>query len=135
MKFIVRLAMKGENIIGYCVLRINRHRKDYPIGFIVDLLTIPERLDVADALVAEAVQYFDEHDTNLVVAMVAKHHPNERTLSRFGFLDIRIGLHMFYWVDGLEHEMAALKMISGDNIHFSYGDIDSLPTDMPHANA
>jgi hypothetical protein len=118
-----------------CSLRINRYRKDYPIGFIVDLLTMPERFDVANALVADAIQYFDEHDVNLVVAMVAKHHPHEGLLSRFGFLDTRMRLHTFYWVDGLEQEMDALKKISGGKIHFSYGDIDSLPTDIPNANA
>ena len=50
--FVIKQAEDtGGSILGYCVLRINRYIQDYPIGYLVDLLTLPDRMDVADKLI------------------------------------------------------------------------------------
>ena len=130
--FVVKQAEDCEGrVLGYCVLRINRYLREYPIGYFIDLLTLPDRLDVAYQLVGEAVRYFDRQDINIVNALMVKHHPYEKVLKSFGFLDSRIKLQLF--LSPLE-KVDKLKKLETDptyKIHFSYGDIDSLPTTMP----
>jgi ribosomal protein S18 acetylase RimI-like enzyme len=128
--FIVKQVDDDDPILGYCVLRINRYLEDYPIGYIVDLLTLPDRLDVAEALAADAVRYFDDHRVNIVNYQVVKNHPYERILKRHGFMDSRIKLKLFIR-SSLEEELIELKASSPDRIYFSYGDIDSLPIGLP----
>jgi len=131
--FIIKQAEndRGE-ILGYIVVKINRYRKEYPIGYVVDLLTLPNQLEVARVLTDDAVNLFDSMDVNIVSLLVPKHHPHEEVLKRFGFLDSRKKLQLFYRpldkVDVLEQ----LESVSAEKIHFSYGDIDSLPVSMPN---
>jgi hypothetical protein len=130
--FIVRQAVEGGKILGYSVLRINRYRADYPIGYIVDLLTLPDRQDVANALIADATGYFDERNVNIVLSIIVKNHPYEGSFGRYGFLNSRIRLNLFYIILGDAEEIAKLDEVSTGRIHFSYGDIDSLPVDVSH---
>ena len=71
----VNLAEEGGEILGYIVLRINTFNPDYQIGYVVDLLTLPDRYDAADALVNSAVEYFDNNNINIVLSLVCKGHP------------------------------------------------------------
>lgn len=130
-EFIVKQAEEDGHILGFIVLRVNRLRPNYPVGFIVDLLTLPGRLDVADSLIGNAVQYFDSHNINLINFMVVRNNPYEGVMKEHGFLDSRIKIHLFYRSYGKEDEMGKLKTVPADNIHFAYGDIDSLPVEMP----
>jgi len=68
------------------VLRIDRHQQDYPIGYIVDLLTLPNRLDVAMALVENAVSYLMGHHINMILCMFMKNHPYEAILKEMDLL-------------------------------------------------
>ena len=131
--FMIKQAEDGEGrILGYSVLGINKYLGEYHIGYIIDLLTTPNRLDVADALTADAVRFFDDQKINIVNALVFKNHPHERVLSRRGFLDSRIKLQLFLRRGVIEmNELDKLKTYSPSRMHFSYGDIDSLPVDVP----
>ena len=68
--------------MGYSVLKINRLREDYPIGYIVDLLALPDRLEVARVLISDAVRYFDERNINIVNCLTVKGHPYTSLFSR-----------------------------------------------------
>ena len=129
--FVVKAAEEDGQYIGYSVLKINKYLEDYPIGFIVDLLTLPDRLDAVEALVADAVKYFDDNNINIVNYLVVKSHPNESVFKRYGFLDSRIKLHLFYNTKELVEEMRMLKALPSSRIHFSWGDHDSLPVRIP----
>lgn len=126
----VKQAEEDGRIIGYMVLTINRYRPEYPVGFIVDLLTLPDRSDAANALVDDAILYFDENDVNIVNYMVVKGHLYEKILKRHGFLDSRIKIYLFYLASGMEDEIDELERSPSSEVHFSYGDIDSLPVSM-----
>jgi hypothetical protein len=58
-------------------------------------------------------------------------HPNISILERYGFLNSRINIQLFcnYYVRGEARE--EIRSSSATNIHYSYGDIDSLPTRIP----
>ena len=126
--FVVRKVDDDDgNVLGYSVLALNRSLRDYPIGYLIDLVTLPERNDVAEALVADAVDHFDLQQVNIVNCLMPRRHPNVGILMKYGFLNSRITLKLFckYFVMGEAKE--GISTLSGNRIHFSYGDIDSLP--------
>jgi len=130
--FIIKQAEnKGGDIHGYVVIKINRYRKDYPIGFIADLITLPDRLDVANLLVVDAMRYFDAFDVNIVNFLVPKNHPHENVMRRNGFLNSGIKLQLFFHSEDDEIILDRLKSSTPDRVHFSYGDIDSFPVRIP----
>ena len=88
--FKVWTAEKNDEIIGYLVLKINKIDVDHPEGYVIDLLALNEREDVADSLAKFAVDYFDEIGLNVVTAQVIEGHPYERVFSKYGLLDARM---------------------------------------------
>jgi len=129
--FEVRQATEGDRIVGYCVLRINRYLSEYRIGYVVDLLTYPDRLCVTDALLGDAVEYFDAQDVNIVNYQTISGHPYEAIARSHGFLDSRIRLHMFYTCHG-EHDIRSeIEKSKTNRVFLSWGDHDVLPVRMP----
>lgn len=130
--YIVKQAEDNEGrILGYSVLGINRYLKEYHIGYIIDLLTPLNRVDVADTLAADAISYFNDQNINIVNALIFKNSPYERVFNRYGFLDSRYKLRLFLRAGEKMNELDKLKTYSPSKMHFSYGDIDSLPVDIP----
>ena len=84
--YVVKAAESEGRVLGFIVLRSNAIRKEYPVGYIMDLLTVPERPEVASALVADAVRHFDETGVNLVNFWCCKNGPYTRIFSSNGFL-------------------------------------------------
>ncbi len=117
--------------MGYSVLRINRYRRNYPVGFIVDLLTLPDRMDAANALAADAVQFFDYSDINIVNYQVVKGHPYEGVLKRHGFVDSRIKAHVFILPLQDDTLLDKVKQTPASKVLISWGDHDVLPVTMP----
>jgi len=122
--YLVKSAQRNSKILGYMVLRIDRHQQDYPIGYIVDLLALPNRLDVATALVGDAVNYFDGHGINMILYMVIKNHPYEVILKRNGFIAKRERVPLFYREYAEVGELRKRETRSPSRIHFAYGDLD-----------
>lgn len=125
--FDVKLALDGTEVIGFCVNRINRFRREYPIGFIVDLLTLKGREDAVDALLADSMQYFDDNNVNTVLAACTKNYPIWTRFQRQGFVDTRIDFKLYY--NSPEKQYESLKD-SKLRAHFMFGDIDSLPVEV-----
>ena len=126
--FLIRQAQEGEQILGYAVMSVNSTLNGYPVGFIVDLLTRPSREDIAEALVSDAVAFFEGAGVNLVSCLALKDHPLGKMLNRHGFLNSRMRFHLFYSVlnrDVNVHKETVRKA------HFMFGDRDSLPTSVP----
>lgn len=92
----VKAAESEGRVLGFIVLRSNAIRKEYPVGYIMDLLTVPERPEVASALVADAVRHFDETGVNLVNFWCCKNGPYTRIFSSNGFLVPKSRPHVFY---------------------------------------
>jgi len=132
--FIIHLAEDNDIILGFSVLIINRYRADYPVGFIVDLLALKDRLDVADSLLSNAINYFDINNINIINYQIVKNHPYETIFKKHGFVDSRIRTSIFNDVDSaeeLKEKYENLKKSPANRIYYSYGDIDSLPVDIP----
>ena len=59
-RYFCKGAFEDGKLVGYAVLRINAIEEDYSVGFIVDLFTLPERLDVVAKLVDESIVFYKE---------------------------------------------------------------------------
>jgi len=118
--YLVRQAEEGGRVLGYSVLRTNRGRDDYPVGFLVDLLTLEDTPEAAHALMEDAVDYFDRNDVNVVTGLVPKNSPDVKMLRRHGFLDSRERINLFSWATEVSQVNASSRM------HFSCGDFDHI---------
>jgi hypothetical protein len=132
-RFEIRQATEGKQVLGYCILRINKFRKDYPVGYIMDLITLPEQTKVADLLIRDAVKYFDKNNVNIINCLLVEKHHYKKVLSKHGFINSRTKLHLFHNDIGLNSFVSEKinHLNNPDRIHFTYGDIDSLPTSLP----
>jgi hypothetical protein len=126
------LAVENGNPLGYIIIRINRYIEEYPIAYIMDLLTIPEKVSIADPLLKSSLKHLDSQDINLVTCMVPKGHPYERIYNSHGFIDSRINLHLFTNLNEKNKEHL-LEGIKPSEAHFCHGSIDSLPISLPRA--
>lgn len=129
--FVIRQAIEGGQIVGYIVLGINGYLSDYPVGFVVDLLTLPDRLDVAERLATSACEYFDEKGINIVNYLIVKEHPYSGVFRKQGFLDSRVKFHVFYQTKELSERMNGLKDGPPSEVMFTWGDHDTLPVEVP----
>jgi len=122
--YAVKQAVENGIIVGYMVLRVNRYVESSPQGYIVDLCTLKTRLDCAEALVNEAVRFFDDAGVNVVNYWGVKGHPYMGIFKRFGFLDSRNKIGVGYDNININEEEDTLKNLSPDKILFQYGDSD-----------
>ncbi len=122
--YLVKIAEADEKILGYMVLRINKRQMDYPVGYLVDLLTLPGKLDVANALVEDALNFFDANNINMIMCLIMKNHPYKAILKRHGFIVRREAIPLFYREYEEIGELRKLKTSSPGRIHFTYGDLD-----------
>ena len=125
--FNVRVIVEDTQIIGFSVLRINAYLKEYPIGYIVELLALPGRLDVVHVLAQDAVEFFTENNVNLINYQVINGHPYETVMENHGFLNSHINVTMFIVLNDNSVIMESIKNCTPDRVYFSYGDLDTLP--------
>jgi hypothetical protein len=122
--FIINQAYEGENIVGYSAIRINRLRKEYPEGFFADLMTLPNRLDAADALLREANEYFLKENVNVIHSIAVSGNINEKLLIRHGFLRYLEKYYLLYTPYNLGNEHEVFRKSTPNRLHFEYGDLD-----------
>jgi hypothetical protein len=122
----IKSIEEKSRILGYIVLRINKINAEYPIGYIIDLLSLPDRLDVAESLVIDAMKYFDRHDVNVVRCLVVSGHSSEGLLRRYGFIDSRSRLRLSLLPLDVGSEWDILMKAPANRLHFMYGDTDSI---------
>jgi hypothetical protein len=129
------LAEEDDQVLGFCVVYINRYREKYPVAYVMDLICFPDRGDVVSALLGEVVKFFDDSDCNLITSLAVEGSPLEDALSMVGFLNSREKLNIFMGRHGLRAGDEAVKKTiencTPDSLHFCYGDIDSLPVNLP----
>ena len=67
-------AVYGGEILGYAVIGLTEEG-GYTEGLIEDLIALKDRVDVADALLDYACEYFDDRGVNTVYYQVVEGHP------------------------------------------------------------
>jgi len=126
--YFVIQAEEGDNVLGYSVLRVNRLRKDYANGFIVDLLSLPGRDDVIRELINYAIDFFIRDSVNIIHAWTLEDHLIEKIYLENGFFKRK---EQFYVSLNTMSELSisqvkAIKNVSADRLHLQYGDSDTI---------
>lgn len=124
-KYHVKVAEKDGKYLGYVVLRINSYNKDYPEGYIVDLLTSSKRSDVAQSLIEESILFFFNYENiNVIHYWIVNGHPYEDLFKLAGFIDSRYVPYFILQNINLKNEWDDLQNIPAHRLHFQYGDSD-----------
>ncbi len=123
-KYNIKVAEKDGKYLGYVVLRINRYNKDYPEGYIVDLLTSPKRSDVVQSLIEESKRFFNDENINTIHYWIVNGHPYEELFKRAGFFDSRNVPYLILQNISLKKEWDELQKIPAHRLHYQYGDSD-----------
>jgi GNAT superfamily N-acetyltransferase len=118
--FTVRVAQLDGAMLGYAVLRIN------PDGAILgDLLTLPDRTDVAESLVADAIQLARDRGVPQLRAWMPQTHPYRALLDDLGFIKYRTPLQLVYTprtcdpadLESLQHPQTSIHFMTADTDH------------------
>jgi hypothetical protein len=119
----VMQAVKDGEVLGFIVTEL-KNTGSYAEGYVVDLLTLPERLDVADTLLRDACRYFDDLGVNAVHYLVVRGHPYQGLSSRAEFIDTTrtSNMHLFCDFNEAEREYEVLKSSPPSRVHFNIGD-------------
>jgi len=117
-------ARDGDELAGYIVLATNSTPDGYPMGYIVDLFTLPSRPDATDALLNKATETFDEQGINIITVLSNSSSPYKKNLYRAGFLDSLVRYNLWYSSFDETSDLSKKKL---DVTHFQFGDRDTLP--------
>lgn len=122
----------GKEILGFCVYGINNKNPEYPVGYILDLLALPGEKEAVNVLIQDGLRYFKERKVNLVNCLMPRGHTYYSLLKQHGFLDSRVELKLFLRLHPERTSIGNIvASLSPDRIHFTYGDIDSMPSRVP----
>lgn len=119
-------AFEGNDLKGYIILRTRKIEETYPPkgGYIVDLITLHDRFDVANHLINHALKIFEQDNVEDVRYWGIKGNPYSVLLTNKGFATSRklmITLHK-HTSNGLD----LLRMSSPEKIHVVFGDFDHI---------
>jgi hypothetical protein len=120
----IKSIEEAGEILGYIVLRINRYNQEYPEGHVVDFLTYPDRLDVAESLLSDAISFFQGNNINSIRYWVVAKHPYEELFKRFGFINTRKQLRVNLHPMNNGSDWAVFMNAPANRLHFQYGDSD-----------
>lgn len=129
--FQIRKAYEGDVLLGSCVFRVNRFREEYPVGYVLDLVAVPGRVDVACSLVGAAVRYFDDAGVNMVNVMVMERAWFIDALRLNGFLNSRVRLNVYLDPFGEAERVRELTSVEPERVLVSWGDHDAMPVQAP----
>lgn len=119
--FVVRLAEENGQLLGYCVYRTSQRRD---IGYIVDLLTLLERGDIAEALIHDALAAFRRQQLAAAECWLPIRHPYRPAIDAAGFVPRSKRLRLIY--RALRAPDGRLSFLEDRNaaVHFMIGDSD-----------
>jgi len=123
-KYKVRILEEDNEILGYIVSG-TKENNGYETGLIVDLLSKPYRIDVAEKLLNEALKQFDDKGINVVMSWVIQYHPYDQLFQKKGFITLKNSSPFIAFNQGsVGIEWNKFMESKPGNVHFSMGDID-----------
>jgi GNAT superfamily N-acetyltransferase len=86
-EYCILYAEQGGELSGYAVLKLS---DDFGIrvGYVVDLLALPEDEKIVYALMEDALGYFVENDMDIAGCLMMRNLPYEKQLRKLGFLRV-----------------------------------------------
>jgi ribosomal protein S18 acetylase RimI-like enzyme len=124
-EYCIKIAEEEGKILGYIILRKKKGKdstSNDSIGYIIDLLVLPDRADVVDALLSNSIRYFDESKVNLIQTLITENHPYKEAFRKNIFLNSRIEINVF--CKSLDSAHKANDLILPETLYVQYGDTD-----------
>ena len=116
------------DILGYVVLKIVK-KFGLQIGFVVDLLAVPDQPNISRYLISKAVEYFKELQADMISCMMLKQGPYIQALKKSGFLFVPPKFHpqeMYLGVRRNTKEYPAEFITNPNNWYVTWGDHDDV---------
>ena len=115
----MRSITDRDRLLGYAVLRTAGDK-----AYLADLLALPGRIDVLEALVADAVALAHRAGASGVECWLSGGHPYRAALRRQGFFDSRLDVAVeFHPIAATAEDLRCLRD-PGARVHFQMGDTD-----------
>jgi GNAT superfamily N-acetyltransferase len=123
--YFIKYAIKNGRLIGFIVLSMKSSQdvEDYPLGYIVELVTLNEFSWVEYRLIEEAIDYFRKSGVNFIRFLTVSGKKIERLLKGYMFLN-GDPLYLTFTVGLNREDILKWQPFVLDRIHFCYGDID-----------
>jgi len=124
--YVILIAEKEENLLGYIVLKC-MEEFGLQIGFIVDMLTVPEELRVSADLISAALKYFGLRQMDIVGCLMLPCTRYSHSLKQAGFINALQKLlpqDMYLGVRGLSSQYPVTFLTDPNNWFISWGDHD-----------
>jgi hypothetical protein len=123
--FTIEIAEDAGELAGYAVLCTDIERER---GYIADILALPDRDDVAQALVTDALAWGRRAGLKTLVCWLPERHPYRHVLDGSGFVLRRLKTTMGYRAPGTAMPAEELKFLAAPDarIHFMLGDTDTV---------
>jgi hypothetical protein len=94
---VVKEAEEEGRVVGYSALTVTTgYEADFACGSIIDLLALPGRQDVVDALAKDALRHFADGGLNVVRSLALEGSPCSQALERRGFAPWGGEFNLFY---------------------------------------
>ena len=124
--FVVRAAEEGSELVGYAVVHAIGSR-----GHIMDMLALPDRLDVVLALVSDSVRELRLLGSSAVECWMLQEHPYARVLRQAGFVRLPgrsadVDREVGWWGSGIGPKEQALLASPGTRTHLVRADFDAI---------
>ena len=117
---------KGENILGYIVVRINRIDPEHPIGYIIETLSVSEREDVVNAMVKRALNFFEDESVDAIYYTIVGGHPYQKIMEMYGFIDSRREPYVYYRVHNENENVERFVNAEPHRLNYQFGEFDSI---------
>lgn len=125
----VTVAVGKNVILGYCVSRVNSYDAAYPIGYIVDVLSLPDQIEVAYTLVKNAIDHLTRK-SNLNLFFSNSDSPYVKALHTNSFINVPESLYPTPKVScTIYHHNSRIQELGRNNnkeAHFTFGDLDAI---------
>jgi GNAT superfamily N-acetyltransferase len=122
----VWIAEEGEKLLGYVAVKVNKINPHHPIGYIMELLALENRVEVFSGLVKKVEAYLIEQDVDAIYYTVVKGHPYMSLMGRLGFIDTRRKPQLFYSVYSTSSDIEKFVNTSPERINYQFGEFDSI---------
>jgi hypothetical protein len=124
-KYIIYLAIKNNDILGYIVLRINKINKMEYVGYIIDLITLSNLTNLADRLIGKAIEYFEKEKINIITYVGLRNSQYNKYLRNYNFIGFKPIKFVFKFFPNME-TINMLKNSKNTQIQLNAGFLDTI---------
>jgi len=127
-EYTILTVERESKIVGYAVLK-TEEKFGLKVGFIVDLLTIPDEPVIASGLISVAVKHFREERLDMVGCLMLEHTPYAESLRKNGFVIVPQKLfpqELYLGVRRHTDEYSEQFITNPENWFITWGDHDAI---------